>query len=115
MEVTFQNKREDFQAFYDYMVKETEQGKRVSQQVFRGWLTWAILVSLLIGFFMWGLTGRWLFGIMVTIFVFLVGATARLLVTGFHPIYMSGIRVYKSQEKFLSPKDLQVFQLPRTI
>jgi hypothetical protein len=30
MELTFQNKREDLQAFYDYMVKETKQGKVMS-------------------------------------------------------------------------------------
>jgi hypothetical protein len=115
MEVTFQNKPQDLEAFYDYMVKETEQGRRVSQQVFRSWLTWAILVSLLFGSLLGGLTGRWQFGIVVTLFTFVVGGAARLLVTGFHPIYMSGIRAYKSQEKYLTPTDLQMFQLPRTI
>jgi hypothetical protein len=115
MEITFQNKREDFQAFYDYMVKETEQGRAVSKQMFRNWLIWAIVVTSLFGSIVWGATGKFLTGFGLGALVFLLGGTLRLAISGFKPIYYAGVQVYKSQEKFITPKELQVFQLPRTI
>lgn len=97
------------------MVKETEQGKKISQQLFRSWLTWVILVSMLFGSFAWGISGKWQTGTGITIFMLLVNGAVKLLLTGFRPIYIPVIELYKRQEKSLASKDLQVFQLPRTI
>ena len=115
MEVTFQNKREDSQAFYDYIVKETEQGKAISKQVFRGWLTWAIIYSMFLGSLTWGISGKWQVGLGVTVFIFLAGGALKLLITGFKPIYDAGIQVYRKQEISTTPKEWQIFQLSRTI
>jgi hypothetical protein len=115
MEVTFQNKREDFQAFHEYMVKETDQGKRISKQVFGTWLTWTVSNSLLFSFLMWGLFEKWQVGLVVGLFLFLIWTMAKLLSSRFKPIYHSGIQAYKNEEKFITPKQLQAFQLPRTI
>jgi hypothetical protein len=115
IEITFQNKRADLEAYYDYMVRETEQGKRVSRQVFRSWLTWISVYSMLLGSLMWGATGRWQLGLGVTLFIFLAGGTLKFLISGFKPIYQAGMRVYRSQERSITPRDLQFYQLPRTI
>ncbi len=115
MEVTFQNKREDFQAFNAYMVKETDQGKMISNQAFRNWLTWTIVTSMLLGSFMWGISGKWQPGLVVTLFFFLIWTMGKLLSSGFKPVYHSGLQVYKNEEKSITPKELKVFQLPRTI
>ncbi len=115
MEVTFQNKREDFEAFYNYMVKETDQGRAMSKQVFLGRLIRVILVSLLFGFFLWAITKTWQIGLGLIIFMFIFGGIVMLLITGFKPIYYLGMQVYKRQEKSITQRDLQFFQLSRLI
>lgn len=115
MEVKFQNKREDFQALYDYMVNETEQGKTMSKQVFRNWLTWAIIYSMFLGSVAWGVSGKLQFGLGVTFFMLLAGGALKLLISGFKPIYHAGVEVFKKQEKSITPRDWQFLQLSRTI
>jgi hypothetical protein len=115
MEVTFRNKRADFQAYYDYMVRETEQGKKVSKQIFQNWLIWAFLVSALFGSLAWALSGKGQTGLIVTFVFFLFGITIRLLVSKFKPVYHAGIQVYRRQESSITPNELKVFELPRTI
>src|SRR5699024_5077981 len=115
MEVTFQNKREDLQALYDYVVNETEQGKTMSKQVFRNWLTWAVIYSMFLGSVVWAVSGKWYFGLGVTIFILSAGGALRLLISGFKPISHAGVEVYKKQEKSITPRDMQFLQLSRTI
>jgi hypothetical protein len=115
MEVTIRSKREDFQAFAEYMVKETDQGKMVSKRAFRDWLMWTALLALLLGAWEWGTSREWISGIIVILFVLLVGSMFKLLISGFKPIYHSGLEVYRSQARSMTPKELQVFQLSRTI
>lgn len=115
MGVAFQNKREDFQAFYDYMVRETDQGKAFSKQVFNAKLGRLIMYSIFLGSVLWGVSEKWRAGLVIAIFTFLVIGTLELLISGFSPIYYAGIQVYKKQEKSITRKELQFFQLRRTI
>ncbi|MGE5375550.1 MAG: hypothetical protein ACM3XO_10885 [Bacteroidota bacterium] len=71
MEATFQNKREDLQALCDYMVRETNQGKKVGRYPFIVWLEGADLGSFFVGLFMPGLSGIWQAGVGGAIFFFL--------------------------------------------
>ncbi len=115
MEITFQNKREDFEAFYNYMVKETEEGKHISKLVFRNSVAWFTIIFMGIGSLIWAISGYFLLGLGVTVFMLCARGLIDLMSTSFHPIYGSGLRVYRKQEKSITPKELQVFQLPRTI
>ncbi|HSL47260.1 MAG TPA: hypothetical protein VK897_27720 [Anaerolineales bacterium] len=115
MEIVFQNRREDLDPFYTYLIKETEQGKRASKQIFRASLIWAVLVSMLFGSLAWGISGKWQVGIGVAILMLIILVAVRLLMTGFEPVFMPAFEVYKKQEKSLTPKDLQILQLPKTI
>jgi hypothetical protein len=115
VEIVFQNKREDFEAFYAYIVKETEQGKKVSRLAFRNWLLWVLTLSMLYGSLAWGWSAKWQTGLIVSILSFLFGCLLNLLARDFKPIYGSGIHLYRRQNASITPKELQVFQLPRTI
>jgi hypothetical protein len=64
MELTFQNKREDLQAFYDYMVKETKQGKVMSTQVYKNRQIGTFIITTLFGAISWGATGQWIVGLL---------------------------------------------------
>jgi hypothetical protein len=115
MEIVFQNKIQDLDAIYAYMVKETEEGRRVSKQLFRTGLIWDILICLLLGFFFWVLYDSWLVGIGTMVFMFMLREALKLMLTKFQPLYIPAIEFYKKQEKLLTPRDLQVFQLSRTL
>ncbi len=114
MEIAFQNKREDFEAFYDYMVKETQEGKMLSKQAFNIGQIRMVLIAVLIGALLrvdgdGGVT--WF----LALFIFLGAELIFFLFAGFKPYYYSGLQIYKRQEKSLTPKDLQVFSLSRTL
>ncbi len=115
MEIVFQNKREDFEAFYDYMVKETEEGKRLSARVYRQKQVWTIEYSAFWGALLWGATGLWGLGLAIFVFCLIFFEAMLLLSSGFEPRYYLGKQIYKSQEKDIRPKDLQLLQLPRTL
>lgn len=115
MEITFQNKREDFEAFYDYMVKETHQGQSVNKQALRsqqvavvGLALFSGMISLFSG---GGLKGPLIVMGLLTLFwesLFLIKA-------GFKPRYYYGKQAYRNQENNLTAKDIQIFSLPRKI
>ena len=115
MEVTFQNKLEDAEAFYDYMVKETEQGKSVGTSVFRARQWWTILVIAFVGALFWGASGQLRLGLAVTIFGLIVAEASILLRSGVKPHEYEARRIYKNQDKSTTPKEWQLFQLPRTL
>jgi hypothetical protein len=121
-EITFRNKREDFEAYHDYMLKETEEGKQIGKQVFiaRSWF--AILIMGLFFLLIWGIRGYLGASIQSTVFlaigfVFLMIVVVGfvLLIMGFQPYYYVGKQVLKKNARSLTEKDLQIFQLPRTI
>ena len=75
----------------------------------------AFLISMLFGFFFWATSGRWQEGFGVMTFFLVIIGLGRLLISRFRPIYHAGVQVYKNQEKSITPTELQIFQLPRTI
>jgi len=115
MEIVFQNRREDFAAFNNYMVKDTEQGKTLSAQAFRLKQISVIIDTIAISALIWGATGKWIMGLSLFIFLLLIIETLYILESGFKPRYFEGIRLYSRQEKLITPKDLQIFQLSRTL
>ena len=115
MEITFQNKRQDFEAFYDYMVTQTQQGKILSAQVYRTRQVWIFLWVILFGSLFWGITGQWKFGVLVCLVLLIITEVMGLLISGFKPRYYEGKQIYKRQEKSITLKELQVFELPRTL
>ncbi len=115
MDIAFQNKREDFEAFYNYIVRDTEQGKTLGKRALRAWLIETALTSIVIGSFYAIIFSTWQAGLVMAILLFLFGLLLRLFISGFKPIYHAGIQVYKNQEKSITPRELDFFQLPRTI
>jgi len=123
MEVTFQNKREDFEAFYDYMLEETQGGKQLGKQLFRSQQLWSVLTLALLCTLVWGILGNVGFSLKISLLisvifficVFVIGTGLRLLIAGFKPHYYFGREFYRKQEKLLTEKDLQSFQFSRTL
>ncbi len=115
MEIVFQNKREDFEAFYDYMSKKTEEGKTLSKQAYSQKQLWVIENALFWAALVWGVTGSWKIGLGAFIVVLAFLELIFLAVSGFKPRDYFGRQIYKNQEKWLKPKAIQVFQLPRTL
>ena len=115
MEITYQNKKEDFEAFYDYMVKETEQGKTISKEVIRSKQIYFVLVAVFSGTILGPIWGGQKVSIIIGILI-LAGCEAFFFITAnFKPRYYYGKQVYRRQEKDMTPKDIQVFSLPRKL
>lgn len=124
MEITFQNKREDFHASYDYFVTETEEGRNVGKQIFFYRQRQIILVSVFFGGLVWGILGYaqipilYSFPISLAVFTgFLITTESlMLLLTKFKPYYSYGKKYYENNyEKLLTQKELQIFQLTRNL
>jgi len=79
MEITFQNKREDVEAFYDYMVKETQQGKLIGASMFRARQWWTILGVAFIGALLWGAGGQLKFSLVATVVMLIFAQVVLLL------------------------------------
>jgi hypothetical protein len=115
MEVTFQNRLEDFDAFYDHLLRETEEGKQIGRIGFKNKNIWTIMWILLIGTFIWGATGNELIALLASAGLVIMAGGLMLLITGFNPRYYYGYQILKSQQKSISPRDLQAFQSKRTL
>ncbi len=115
MEITLRNKLEDAEAFYDYMAKETEQGKLIGASVFRARQWWAVLGVALVGALTWGASGSLGIGLAVTIVMFIFAEAVIFIRSGFKPQEYEAKRVYKSQDKSTTPKEWQLFLLPITL
>ena len=118
-EITFQNKREDLEAYYEYFIN-TDEGKQLGKKVFiaRIWFNSAIL-ALIFSLF-WGSLGYLGFSIRWTIFLalgflFFLAAVVTLALLVFRPYGFVAKQILKKNEKSLTEKDLQLLQLPRTI
>ena len=115
MEIVIQNKREDFEAFYDYMVKETQQGKRVNKQALRTQQLSVVLFAIFFGSIALAGTGSWKTTIVIVAFLAVLWEASFFIKAGFKPRYHYGKQVYRQQEKLLTPKDFQVLSLPRKL
>jgi len=115
MEITYQNKKEDFEAFYDYMVKETEQGKTINKQAIRSKQLYFVLLAIFFGTILGPLWGGWKASIVIGILLFVAWEAMFFLSAGLKPRYYYGKQVYRQQEKLLTPKDIQVFLLSRKL
>jgi hypothetical protein len=121
-EITFRNKREDLEAYYDYKLKETEEGKRIGKRVFiaRSWfavLIWGLGFTLI-----WGILGYLGASLRSSVFlaigcilVLLMATGLALLIMGFKPYYYVGKQILQKNKKSLTERDWQIFQLPRTV
>jgi hypothetical protein len=118
-EITFRNKREDLETYYEYFVN-TEDGKQLGKKVFvaRIWFNSAILALLF--FLFWGGLGYLRFSIRSTVilafgFIFFLATIITLALLVFRPYQFVAKQILKKNEKSLTEKDLQLLQLPRTI
>jgi len=115
MEITFQNKREDLDAFYGYLLRETQEGKRIGKIGYSNKRKWTIMYIALISALFWGVTGKGGISLLIGIGLLILGEVLMLLFFGFKPQYFYGNQIYKEQEKLLTSKDLQIIQLKRTL
>jgi hypothetical protein len=105
MEITFQNKREDRDALYDYMLKGTQEGKRIGKLGFDNSQAWTIMYVALFSALFWGATGNGGFSRLMAIGLLVFIECLLLLTAGFKPHYYYGKQIYQNQEKLLSKKD----------
>jgi hypothetical protein len=116
MEIIFENKKEDMEAFADYFLTETEEGKKISRDAFGRVQAWLIIYPALFGMFFWGAArGAWIVPLFITVGLFVFNQIYLFLRTGFKPGFYYGKKIYKNQEKALTPKDLELFQLKKTL
>ncbi|MBI5295700.1 MAG: YcxB family protein [Chloroflexi bacterium] len=115
MEVIFQNKIEDYQAFGEYYVTETKQGKRLSMQLFRLTQFIIIMFTALLGAFTWAITTKVQAGVNIFVICFLAMEAISMLRSKFKPIYHEGIQLFNRQISSMSPKDLSSLQLQKQL
>jgi hypothetical protein len=115
MEITFQNKREDLDAFYDYLLTQTPEGTRLGKHAYKNKQLWMVMFVGLISSFFWGLTSNVIIALISIIGLLIFVKVLFLIIAGLKPNYYYGKQLYKGQEKLLTPKDLQIIQLPRTL
>ena len=98
MEITFQNKSEDLDAFYDYLLAQTPEGIRLGKYGFQDKQRWIFIDSALLGTVVWGATGNGVLAIVAALGFFIFMEFLFLLFAGFKPHYFYGrkyIRVKK--------------------
>ena len=115
MEITFQNKREDLDAFYDYLLTQTKEGDRIGKYGLSNKMSRAFWLVSLISALFWGATGNGNNALYLATALFIVAEGFIFFIPGFKPYYYHGKQIYKNQEKLLTPKDLQIIQLKRTL
>jgi hypothetical protein len=115
MEITFQNRREDFAEFYSHMARDTEEGSRIGQGRFAEWLLSTTAGSFVVGVMVGSATGSGIVfcGLPVILFLCLNGLL--LLLSRGKPVVMLARNTYKNQERHLRQKDLEVFLLPKRL
>lgn len=115
MKVIFKNERKDLEVFYDYMVKETQEGKDLGRRLRNSKLIGVILFSIWLGWYVGTVTGSWIGSIIYTVVMFIFTWSAFLLLSRFKPSYYFAVQAYKDQEKGLTSQDLEIFTLPKTV
>jgi hypothetical protein len=120
-EITFRNKREDLEAYYQYFLN-TENGKQIGKAVFIARLWFTVLVFALVFALIWGIRGYLgasirtsLFLMFGFIFLFILAEVLALATMGFKPYQFVGKQILKKNEKSLTERDVLLLQLPRTI
>jgi hypothetical protein len=115
MEIVYQNKVEDFKAFYVYFFKETKQGKALGKrQLFMAQL-WIVMLPALSSMLYWSTTDQKSMASRIFITCFLILELIFLVATDFKPFAYAAIQAYKQQILSMTPREFQVFQLSRTI
>jgi hypothetical protein len=114
MEITYQNNQEDFDAYYDYVLLETTNGKKFSRQLFFGRQAWAILVILSITGVFWAtlrseVVGFYLLAFFLTLLEIFVAIESRFRPSNY------GRQYFKKIEKGISKKEKEYRLLPRTM
>ena len=120
-EVTFRNKQEDLEAYYEYMLNN-EEGRQLGKRVFTARLWFGFLVIALVFTIIWGVRGYLgasigtsIFLAIGFIFAFVIAEVFVLAIMGFKPYYYVGKQVLEKNKKSLTAHDIKLFQLPRTI
>ena len=115
MEIVYRQKKEDNEALYDYMVKETQQGRTINKQAFQRELLNCFIGPALVGLFFKATGEEWK-NVVGVVILFFVGMVAFFFLrAGLKPRYSYGKQVYEEQEKYRTPKDIQVSLLPRRL
>jgi len=115
MEVTFQNKLSDLEEYYKYRLIQTDEGKRFGNQAFEFRQSQLMFIVIVFALIYWKITNNGLAAFLFGFGVFALLDLGIFVATKFKPYYYFGRKVYKQQEKSMSQRDLQHFQLPRTI
>lgn len=110
MEIVFKNTIEDYQAFGEYYVTQTKQGKKLSMQLFRSTQFVIIMVTALLGAFTWAATAKLPAGANMVVIGFLTMEAITMFKSKFKPIYHEGIQALNLQISSMSPNNLKILQ-----
>jgi len=116
MQITIQNKIEDMEAFYDYVLRETAEGEWIGKRSHRAKQFSVIMLFLIIGLFVWSTSGSFISGLIFSIFFLFFLEFVILLISGFKPNYHYGKLALKhTSQNTLTADALQIYCTPRQL
>ena len=115
MEITFQNRREDFASFYTHMAQDTEEGRRIGLQSLRARRIAMGEYSLAIGCVMGVAYGSLTSGLATAIGLWLLSELVMRIVSKSRPAVWLARNVYRAQEQYLQPRDFEFIFLSRRL
>lgn len=115
LQIDFQNKVEDIDAFASYMAYATDEGQQIGKQVHKGTQIRGVTLSIIIGLFIWGIEDSISLAINISLVALAFYELLLMATTSFKPNFYYGRQVYKNQEKNLSSKDIDLITSPKII
>ncbi|MFT3893460.1 MAG: hypothetical protein QM730_17670 [Anaerolineales bacterium] len=104
MEISFQNKLSDFEAFFDYMLNHTQEGKQFGERAYYVRQVAILCLLIILSLVYWGITGKGFAAFLLFWGAFVLINGAISVVTKFKPHYYFGKKGYKDQLKLLSSR-----------
>jgi hypothetical protein len=116
MEINYQNKLEDWEEYYEFLLNAKEQGKKLRlffTVVLQGI---AVLTALGIGFVVWMISfGLWRDGLLFSALGFLILELMILIKAKFHPARYYGALILKRRLKNIPEKEKKIFLQPKKL
>jgi hypothetical protein len=115
MDLSYQNRQEDREAYYNFLLRNTKEGEQIRKQAHWFRQVSIIITVVFMSSLLWGITGEWQIGLRAVIILFLLAEGVLLLESRFQPLYYFGLETYRKGEKSLTQTERENFLLQKTI